>query len=55
MADSDDDDGDDDGAPVKNLIASCTELKAGGNEHFKAGRGDEAVTECASPHSHTWH
>jgi tetratricopeptide (TPR) repeat protein len=42
--DSDDEDGDD-GAPVKNLVASCTELKAGGNEHFKAGRCDEAVTE----------
>ena len=44
MSDSDDEDGDD-GAPVKNLVASCTELKAGGNEHFKAGRCDEAVTE----------
>ena len=44
MADSDDEDGDA-GAPVKNLVASCTELKAGGNEHFKAGRCDEAVTE----------
>ena len=44
MGDSDDEDGDA-GAPVKNLVASCTELKAGGNEHFKAGRCDEAVTE----------
>jgi len=44
MSDSDDEDGDD-GAPVKNLVASCTELKVGGNEHFKAGRCDEAVTE----------
>jgi len=42
MADSDDENGDD-GAPVKNLVARCTELKAVGNEHFKAGRCDEAV------------
>ena len=44
MADSDDENGDD-GAPVKNLVARCTELKAVGNEHFKAGRCDEAVIE----------
>ena len=44
MADSDDENGDD-GAPVKNLVARCTELKAVGNEHFKAGRCDEAVLE----------
>lgn len=44
MADSDDENGDGD-APVKNLVARCTELKAVGNEHFKAGRCDEAVIE----------
>ena len=44
MADSDDENGDD-GAPVKNLVARCTELKAVGNEHFKAGRCDAAVIE----------
>ena len=46
MGDSDDDDGDDAASTsVTNLIAGCAVLKAGGNEHFKAGRCDEAVAE----------
>ena len=43
MSDSDDDD-DDGVAPVTNLVARCTELKALGNEKFKAGACGAAVT-----------